>query len=86
MIQFSFYIINAGFLITYDLFQNLDLTQHKLIYEGTLTHKKQPQEQLHGLLFETMVVLLHKKVKTIKQNPRQTNPFKILNEKNCVFF
>ncbi|XP_055318841.1 uncharacterized protein LOC129576874 isoform X6 [Sitodiplosis mosellana] len=42
-------------------FKHLDLTQHKLIYEGTLTHKKQPQEQLHGLLFETMVVLLHKK-------------------------
>lgn len=45
------------------VFQHLDLTQHKLIYEGTLTHKKQPREQLHGLLFETMVVLLHKQVK-----------------------
>lgn len=42
--------------------QHLDLTQHKLIYEGPLIHKKQPREQLHGLLFETMVVLLHKQV------------------------
>lgn len=48
-------------------FKNLDLTQHKLIYDGPLIMKKNPGIQLHGLLFESMMVLLIKQVQKIKQ-------------------
>ncbi|KAH8321923.1 hypothetical protein KR067_009816, partial [Drosophila pandora] len=41
-------------------FKKLDLTQHRLIHDGTLTIKKNPGVQLHGLLFENMIVLLTK--------------------------
>lgn len=40
--------------------QNLDLTQHKLLHDGLLTSKKNPGVQLHGLLFENIMVLLQK--------------------------
>ncbi|XP_061399926.1 uncharacterized protein LOC133335632 [Musca vetustissima] len=43
-----------------DEFKNLDLTQFRLIHDGSLTMKKNPSIQLHGLLFETMIVLLTK--------------------------
>ncbi|XP_073811102.1 rho guanine nucleotide exchange factor 2 isoform X2 [Musca autumnalis] len=43
-----------------DEFKNLDLTQYRLIHDGSLTMKKNPSIQLHGLLFETMIVLLTK--------------------------
>lgn len=43
-------------------FKKLDLTQHRLIHDGTLTIKKNPGVQLHGLLFENMIVLLTKQV------------------------
>ncbi|KAL5274603.1 ARHGEF12 family protein [Megaselia abdita] len=42
-----------------DQYKNLDLTKHKLIHDGHLTLKKSGV-QLHGLLFENMMVLLHK--------------------------
>ncbi|XP_055694238.1 rho guanine nucleotide exchange factor 11 isoform X5 [Lutzomyia longipalpis] len=42
------------------LMQNLDLTQHKLIHDGLLIMKKSPTTQLHGLLFEDIMVLLQK--------------------------
>lgn len=42
--------------------QNLDLTQYRLIHDGSLTMKKNPSIQLHGLLFEDMIVLLTKQV------------------------
>ncbi|XP_043948380.1 uncharacterized protein LOC108022504 isoform X3 [Drosophila biarmipes] len=41
-------------------FKKLDLTQHHLIHDGNLTVKKNPSLQLHGLLFENMIVLLTK--------------------------
>ncbi|KAH8284540.1 hypothetical protein KR018_004011, partial [Drosophila ironensis] len=41
-------------------FKKLDLTQHRLIHDGNLTIKKNPGAQLHGLLFENMIVLLTK--------------------------
>lgn len=41
-------------------FKNIDLTQYKLIHDGPLTIKKNPSIQLHGLLFENMIVLLQK--------------------------
>ncbi|KAH8420973.1 hypothetical protein KR222_000293, partial [Zaprionus bogoriensis] len=41
-------------------FKKLDLTQHRLIHDGNLTMKKNPSIQLHGLLFENMIVLLTK--------------------------
>ncbi|XP_016988743.1 uncharacterized protein LOC108051233 isoform X2 [Drosophila rhopaloa] len=41
-------------------FRKLDLTQHHLIHDGNLTIKKNPGVQLHGLLFENMIVLLTK--------------------------
>ncbi|XP_017078480.1 uncharacterized protein LOC108112747 isoform X2 [Drosophila eugracilis] len=41
-------------------FKKLDLTQHHLIHDGNLTIKKNPGVQLHGLLFENMIVLLTK--------------------------
>ncbi|XP_055854909.1 uncharacterized protein LOC129918418 isoform X2 [Episyrphus balteatus] len=41
-------------------FRNLDLTQLKLIHDGGLTMKKNPGTQLHGLLFENMLLLLTK--------------------------
>lgn len=41
-------------------YKNLDLTQHKLLHDGLLTFKKNPNMQLHGLLFENMIVLLQK--------------------------
>ncbi|XP_055917714.1 uncharacterized protein LOC129949975 isoform X2 [Eupeodes corollae] len=41
-------------------FRNLDLTQLKLIHDGSLTMKKNPGTQLHGLLFENMMLLLTK--------------------------
>ncbi|KAJ6646299.1 Rho guanine nucleotide exchange factor 11 [Pseudolycoriella hygida] len=41
-------------------FKNIDLTQHKLLHDGPLIMKKNPSVQLHGLLFENMVVLLQK--------------------------
>ncbi|XP_017108206.2 uncharacterized protein RhoGEF2 isoform X2 [Drosophila bipectinata] len=41
-------------------FKKLDLTQHRLIHDGTLTIKKNPGVQLHGLLFDNMIVLLTK--------------------------
>ncbi|XP_052839329.1 uncharacterized protein LOC128254332 isoform X4 [Drosophila gunungcola] len=41
-------------------FKKLDLTQHHLIHDGNLTIKKNPSVQLHGLLFENMIVLLTK--------------------------
>ncbi|XP_026841804.1 uncharacterized protein LOC6590830 isoform X1 [Drosophila persimilis] len=41
-------------------FKKLDLTQHRLIHDGNLTMKKNPSTQLHGLLFENMIVLLTK--------------------------
>ncbi|XP_068146998.1 uncharacterized protein RhoGEF2 isoform X2 [Drosophila tropicalis] len=40
--------------------RKLDLTQHRLIHDGNLTMKKNPSIQLHGLLFENMIVLLTK--------------------------
>ncbi|XP_030386773.1 uncharacterized protein LOC115633450 isoform X2 [Scaptodrosophila lebanonensis] len=40
--------------------KKLDLTQHRLMYDGNLTMKKNPSIQLHGLLFENMIVLLTK--------------------------
>lgn len=43
-------------------FKKLDLTQHRLIHDGNLTMKKNPSIQLHGLLFENMIVLLTKQV------------------------
>lgn len=43
--------------------QNVDLTQHKLLHDGPLIMKKNPSVQLHGLLFENMMVLLQKQVK-----------------------
>ncbi|XP_059226165.1 uncharacterized protein LOC106086517 isoform X2 [Stomoxys calcitrans] len=43
-----------------DEFRNLDLTQYRLIHDGSLTMKKNPSVQLYGLLFETMIVLLTK--------------------------
>ncbi|KAL9914982.1 rho guanine nucleotide exchange factor 2 isoform 2-T9 [Glossina fuscipes fuscipes] len=43
-----------------DEFKNLDLTQYRLIHDGSLTMKKNPSIQLHGLLFENMIVLLTK--------------------------
>lgn len=42
------------------LMQNLDLTQHQLIHDGLLIMKKSPTTQLHGLLFEDIMVLLQK--------------------------
>ncbi|GAB0090163.1 hypothetical protein DMENIID0001_048550 [Sergentomyia squamirostris] len=45
---------------TKTLMQNLDLTQHKLIHDGLLIMKKSPTIQLHGLLFEDIMVLLQK--------------------------
>ncbi|XP_062698767.1 uncharacterized protein LOC109401184 isoform X2 [Aedes albopictus] len=41
-------------------FKNIDLTVRKLIHDGALTMKKNPGVQLHGLLFEDMMVLLQK--------------------------
>ncbi|XP_037025462.1 rho guanine nucleotide exchange factor 11 isoform X3 [Bradysia coprophila] len=41
-------------------FKNVDLTQHKLLHDGPLIMKKNPSVQLHGLLFENMMVLLQK--------------------------
>ncbi|XP_058459872.1 rho guanine nucleotide exchange factor 11 isoform X3 [Malaya genurostris] len=41
-------------------FKNIDLTVRKLIHDGPLTMKKNPGVQLHGLLFEDMMVLLQK--------------------------
>uniref|UniRef100_A0A1Q3G067 Putative guanine nucleotide exchange factor n=1 Tax=Culex tarsalis TaxID=7177 RepID=A0A1Q3G067_CULTA len=41
-------------------FRNIDLTVRKLIHDGPLTMKKNPGVQLHGLLFEDMMVLLQK--------------------------
>ncbi|KAH8401495.1 hypothetical protein KR009_005857, partial [Drosophila setifemur] len=41
-------------------FKKLDLTQHRLIHDGNLTIKKNPSVQLHGLLFDNMIVLLTK--------------------------
>lgn len=41
-------------------FKNLDLTQHKLVHDGPLSLKRNPNIQLYGLLFETMMVLLQK--------------------------
>ncbi|XP_062561039.1 uncharacterized protein LOC134225187 isoform X2 [Armigeres subalbatus] len=41
-------------------FKNIDLTVRKLIYDGPLTMKKNPGVQLHGLLFEDVMVLLQK--------------------------
>ncbi|XP_034476460.1 uncharacterized protein LOC117783263 isoform X4 [Drosophila innubila] len=41
-------------------FKKLDLTQHRLVHDGNLTMKKNPSIQLHGLLFENMIVLLTK--------------------------
>lgn len=43
-------------------FKNIDLTQHKLIHDGPLNMKKNPNIQLYGLLFESMMVLLQKQV------------------------
>lgn len=43
-------------------FKKLDLTQHRLIHDGNLTIKKNPGVQLHGLLFDNMIVLLTKQV------------------------
>ncbi|XP_032597038.1 uncharacterized protein LOC6568911 isoform X3 [Drosophila grimshawi] len=43
-----------------DEFKKLDLTQHHLVHDGNLTMKKNPSIQLHGLLFENMIVLLTK--------------------------
>ncbi|TDG40717.1 hypothetical protein AWZ03_012862 [Drosophila navojoa] len=43
-----------------DEFKKLDLTQHRLVHDGNLTMKKNPSIQLHGLLFENMIVLLTK--------------------------
>ncbi|XP_055706170.1 uncharacterized protein LOC129803551 isoform X3 [Phlebotomus papatasi] len=42
------------------LMQNLDLTQHQLIHDGLLIMKKSPTTQLHGLLFDDIMVLLQK--------------------------
>lgn len=41
-------------------FRNIDLTVRRLIHDGPLTMKKNPGVQLHGLLFEDMMVLLQK--------------------------
>ncbi|XP_058065782.1 uncharacterized protein LOC131215411 [Anopheles bellator] len=41
-------------------FRNIDLTVRKLVHDGTLTMKKNPGVQLHGLLFEDIMVLLQK--------------------------
>ncbi|XP_039440602.1 rho guanine nucleotide exchange factor 11 isoform X3 [Culex pipiens pallens] len=41
-------------------FRNIDLTVRKLIHDGPLTMKKNPGVQLHGLLFEDLMVLLQK--------------------------
>uniref|UniRef100_A0AAG5DN75 DH domain-containing protein n=1 Tax=Anopheles atroparvus TaxID=41427 RepID=A0AAG5DN75_ANOAO len=41
-------------------FRNIDLTVRKLIHDGPLTMKKNPGVQLHGLLFEDIMVLLQK--------------------------
>ncbi|XP_040164007.1 uncharacterized protein LOC120900703 isoform X3 [Anopheles arabiensis] len=41
-------------------FKNIDLTVRKLIHDGPLTMKKNPGVQLHGLLFEDIMVLLQK--------------------------
>lgn len=48
-----------------DEFKKLDLTQHRLVHDGNLTMKKNPSIQLHGLLFENMIVLLTKQVSQI---------------------
>ncbi|XP_050094464.1 uncharacterized protein LOC126577096 isoform X2 [Anopheles aquasalis] len=41
-------------------FRNIDLTVRKLVHDGPLTMKKNPGVQLHGLLFEDIMVLLQK--------------------------
>uniref|UniRef100_A0A336KLF3 CSON010845 protein n=1 Tax=Culicoides sonorensis TaxID=179676 RepID=A0A336KLF3_CULSO len=41
-------------------FKNIDLTKHKLIHDGPLSMKKNPNIQLYGLLFEELMVLLQK--------------------------
>lgn len=58
---------NCSILFSLVIFraQNLDLTHHKLIYDGPLIMKKNPNVQLHGLLFETMMVLLIKQVRRL---------------------
>lgn len=48
--------------------QNVDLTQHKLLHDGPLIMKKNPSVQLHGLLFEDMMVLLQKQVRPFCMN------------------
>lgn len=42
-------------------YKNLNLTQHKMIYDGELTWRRQPRSlELHVALFEHFIVLLHK--------------------------
>lgn len=41
-------------------YKNLDLTKHKLLHDGLLNLKRNPNIQLHGLLFEDKMVLLQK--------------------------
>lgn len=43
-------------------YKNLDLTQLRLLHDGMLVSKKNPGVQLHGLLFENIMVLLQKLV------------------------
>lgn len=61
-LKYRFKIVFAYFLC---VLQNLDLTQHKLLHDGLLISKKNPGVQLHGLLFENIMVLLQKLVRII---------------------
>ena len=47
---------------TYLPIQNLDLTRHKMLHDGTLTWRvgRQKQVEVHALLLEDILVLLQK--------------------------
>lgn len=65
-------------------FKTLDLTQHRLIHDGLLTMKKNPNIQLYGLLFDSMMVLLQKEGEKyiLKFHPNVSQP----GEKSDVKF
>lgn len=52
---------NSGFY-EFTNFQNLDLTRHKMLYEGALTWRisRAKQIELHVVLLEDILVLLQK--------------------------
>ncbi|XP_017049565.1 uncharacterized protein LOC108093793 isoform X2 [Drosophila ficusphila] len=73
-------------------FKKLDLTQHHLIHDGNLTIKKNPSVQLHGLLFENMIVLLTKQddkyylknLYTLHLNNRPVSPIMSIDAETLV--